>query len=77
MPEPSPNIVNTLRTAIDDYADFPTDELRSAVIDALAALDSDLTESGYQQSSRADAVAQRVEEQMNEADVAAHEEEAE
>jgi hypothetical protein len=67
MPE-SRGIVATLTTAIDDYAEFPTDELKEAVTAALRALDTDLTENGYQQSERADNAAARIEAEMNEAD---------
>lgn len=67
-PESTRGIVSTISTAIQDYAEFPTEELRDAVAAALRALDTDLTENGYQQSERAEVAAAAVEEQMNEAD---------
>lgn len=71
------NIIKSIRTAIDDYAEFPTEDLQEAVLNALGDLDTDLTESGYQQSSRADAAAAAIENAMNEADAVVKDEETE
>lgn len=63
-------IVAVLKTAIQDYAEFPTEDLNEAVIAGLHALDTDLTENGYVQSERAEVAAAKIEEQMNDADAA-------
>lgn len=70
-------IVATIKTAIQDYAEFPTEDLHEAVLGALAALDTDLTENGYQQSERAEGAAAKVEETMNDADSVTKDEETE
>ncbi len=65
---PPSGIVQSIRTALEDYASFDSDAVNDAVLDGLKALDADLTENGYQQSSATDAAAVKIEDAMNEAD---------
>jgi len=65
---PPSGIVQSIKTALEDYASFDSDGVETAVLDALKALDADLTENGYQQSTATDAAAVKIEDAMNEAD---------
>lgn len=65
---PPSGIVQSIKTALEDYASFDSDEVEAAVLEGLKALDADLTENGYQQSTATDAAAVKIEDAMNAAD---------
>ena len=70
-------IVAAIKTALEDYASFDSEEVSDGVFAALDTLDTDLTEAGYTQSSKADNATAALENAMNDADQQHEDEEEE